>query len=74
MKMATTNELNNSNNLKEIISHGNILFNLAVHLTEHKIATDIMLYSHWHEELEILYIIEGSMLLQIDLQSFIVNK
>ena len=72
--MTTTNELNNSNNLKEIISHGNILFNLAVHLTEHKIATDIMLYSHWHEELEILYIIEGSMLLQVDLQSFIVNK
>lgn len=60
--------------LKENISHGDLLFNLAVHLTEHKIATDIMLYSHWHEELEILYIVDGSMLLQVDLQSFIVNK
>jgi AraC-like DNA-binding protein len=60
--------------LKENISHGDLLFNLAVHLTEHKIATDIMLYSHWHEELEILYIVKGSMLLQVDLQSLTVNK
>jgi AraC-like DNA-binding protein len=72
--MVRNNELKIPNNLKENIPHGNLLFNLAVHLTEHKIAIDIMLYSHWHEELEILYIIEGSMLLQIDLQSFIVNK
>lgn len=64
----------NSNKLKESIPHGDILFNLAVHLTENKIARDIMLYTHWHEELEILYIIEGSMLLQLGTQSFAVKK
>lgn len=60
--------------LKENILHGNILFLLAVHLTEHKAATDIMLYTHWHEELELLYIQEGSMLLQMDTESIVVNK
>lgn len=60
--------------LKERIVHGNNLFHLAVHLTECKIASDIMLYTHWHEELEILYIREGSMLFQIDTQTLIVNK
>lgn len=72
--IAVRKNLKNAENLKETIVHGNILFNLAVHLTEHKIATDIMLYTHWHEELEILYICEGGMLLQIDTQSFIVSK
>lgn len=67
-------ERKNAENLKESILHGNMLFNLAVHLTEHKIASDIMLYTHWHEELEILYIHDGSMLLQIDTQSFLVSK
>lgn len=61
-------------NLKESIPHGDILFNLAVHLTEHKIASDIMLYTHWHEELELLYIREGSMVLHIDAQTFKVSK
>lgn len=72
--MATNNEFMNFNNLKENIPHGDALFNLAVHLTEHKVAADIMLYTHWHEESEILYILEGSMLLQIDTKSFMVNK
>jgi AraC-like DNA-binding protein len=60
--------------LKEQIIHGNILFNFAVHFTEQKTATEIMLYTHWHEELEILYILNGSMLLQVDTESFIVSK
>jgi AraC-like DNA-binding protein/mannose-6-phosphate isomerase-like protein (cupin superfamily) len=72
--VAIKNEVKNTENLKESIPHGNILFNLAVHLTEHKIAMDIMLYTHWHEELEILYILDGSMMLQVDTQSFVVNK
>lgn len=72
--MVVKNEQRNREKLKENISHGNILFNLAVHLTENKILADIMLYTHWHEELEILYILEGSMLLQIDTQSILVNK
>lgn len=67
-------DIKNPNKLKEIITHGDILFNLAVHLTKQKVARDIMLYTHWHEELEILYIIEGSMLLQLDTQSFVVKK
>jgi AraC-like DNA-binding protein len=33
-----------------------------------------MLYTHWHEELEILYIFDGIMVLQVDTQAFIVNK
>lgn len=64
----------NKENLKERIPHGDILFNLAVHLTELKTASDIMLYTHWHEELELLYIRDGSMILHIDAQSFTVNK
>jgi AraC-like DNA-binding protein/quercetin dioxygenase-like cupin family protein len=72
--MISRNEQKNSENLKEKILHGNILFNLAVHLTEHKTTPEIMLYTHWHEELEILYILDGSMLLQVDMQSFIVSK
>jgi AraC-like DNA-binding protein/mannose-6-phosphate isomerase-like protein (cupin superfamily) len=72
--MADGNKTKNSENLKESIPHGNLLFSLAVHLTERKIASDIMLYTHWHEELEILYILDGSMILQIDTQDVIVNK
>jgi AraC-like DNA-binding protein/mannose-6-phosphate isomerase-like protein (cupin superfamily) len=72
--MVVKKEQKNSEKLKENIAHGNILFNLAVHLTENKIPSDIMLYTHWHEELEILYILEGSMLLQIDAQAFMVSK
>ena len=72
--MAVRDKRMNTENLKENILHGNILFNLAVHFTEHKTASDIMLYTHWHEELEILYIQDGSMLLHVDTQSFIVNK
>lgn len=37
-------------------------FTLPVHLTERKVAANIMLYTHWHEEL-------GSMLLHIDAQT-----
>jgi AraC-like DNA-binding protein len=66
--------ISNSDDLKENISHGNILFSLAIHLTQHKVATDIMLYTHWHEELEILYIIDGNMLLQVDTQILRVQK
>jgi AraC-like DNA-binding protein/mannose-6-phosphate isomerase-like protein (cupin superfamily) len=72
--MVDKKEQKNIEKLKENILHGNILFNLAVHLTENRIATDIMLYTHWHEELEILYILDGSMLLQIDIQAFRVSK
>lgn len=72
--MAKKHKSKNAENLKESILHGDILFNLAVHFTEHKISSEIMLYSHWHEELEILYVRDGSMLLHIDAQSFIVNK
>lgn len=46
VKMNYNNKSLNPSKLKENISHGDLLFNLAVHLTEHKIATDIMLYSH----------------------------
>jgi AraC-like DNA-binding protein len=63
----------NTVNLKEHIQHGDLMFHLAVHLTEHKMA-DIMLYTHWHEELEVLYIRDGCMLLHIDAQSFQVNQ
>lgn len=66
--------VHNPSGLKEGIPHGDLLFNLAVHLTEHKKAADIMLYTHWHEEIELLYIVEGTMLLQIDTHSFAVSK
>jgi AraC-like DNA-binding protein len=72
--MAVSTKLMNTENLREPIQHGDILFHLAVHLTEHKMASDIMLYTHWHEELELLYIHEGSMLLHIGTQSFQVNQ
>jgi AraC-like DNA-binding protein/mannose-6-phosphate isomerase-like protein (cupin superfamily) len=72
--LTVRNGSKDTENLKENILHGNVLFNLAVHFTRHKIATNIMLYTHWHEELEILYISTGSMLLQVDTQSFIVSK
>lgn len=72
--MIEDNKIKNSVNLKENIPHGNLLFSLAVHLTEQKIASDIMLYTHWHEELEILYILDGSMILQIDAQDILVKK
>jgi len=65
---------NYAENLKEKLIHGDILFNLAVYFTRHRIAYDIMLYSHWHEELELLYILEGSMLMQIDEHSFVAEK
>lgn len=59
---------------KEKVIHGDILFNLAVHFTRHNKASDIMLYTHWHSEIELLYIAEGSMMLQIDSHSLLVKE
>ncbi|OPJ57605.1 AraC family transcriptional regulator [Clostridium oryzae] len=47
-------------NLKENIPHGDMLFHMSVHHTVVSEKQDIILYCHWHEELEILFITRGA--------------
>ena len=46
----------------------------VVHFTEHDIASYIMFYTYWYEELDILYIQDGSMFLYVDTLFFILYK
>lgn len=61
-------------NLKESIHHGDSLYPVAVHHTIHNATMDPMLYTHWHDEIELLYIEEGKMNLSIGSKTILVGK
>lgn len=47
--------------LNEITEHGNSLFPFAVHFTTHDSQRKFMIHTHWHREMELLYISQGQM-------------
>ncbi len=65
---------NNTENTKETVQHGTVEFPLQVYkdLTYYK--EGLILYNHWHEEAEILYILEGELEIVIDEISIFAEK
>ncbi|OTN75813.1 hypothetical protein A5886_000889 [Enterococcus sp. 8G7_MSG3316] len=64
------NENDIDTTLKEITEHGDSLFPIAVHFTNHQSGQKNMIHKHWHRELEILYICRGRMIVNIEETSF----
>lgn len=60
--------------LNEITEHGNSLFPFAVHFTNHNEQRKFMIHTHWHRELEIIYISKGQMEVIIEGQHFIAKE
>lgn len=60
--------------LKEITEHGHSLFPIAVHFTNHNENQKIMIHTHWHREMEILYIFRGVMEVKIEGKSYIAEE
>lgn len=60
--------------LNELTEHGNSLFPFAVHFTDHNEKRKIMIHTHWHREMEILYILSGEMEVLIEGQHFVANE
>ena len=55
-------------NLKEQVNHGNIQLPLELYSVEYRNSSDF--YSHWHDEMEFIYVIEGKSEICIDLKKF----
>lgn len=60
------NHPEDSHNLKEQTVHGNHEFPLEIYANMEYHKKDIILYNHWHEEVEILFVTGGSMELVVD--------
>ena len=58
--------------LKEQVSHGNIQLPLEVYNIESQNSADS--YSHWHDEMEFIYIIDGNSEVHIDFKTFTVSS
>ncbi len=58
--------------LKEQVSHGNIQLPLEVYNIECQSSADS--YSHWHDEMEFIYIIDGNSEIHIDFKTFTVSS
>jgi AraC-like DNA-binding protein len=52
-------------NLKENIKHGSYIFPLMVYSNENK-NIDSILYCHWHDELEFLFVTKGKAIFQVE--------
>ncbi|WP_208559750.1 AraC family transcriptional regulator [Marinilactibacillus kalidii] len=59
--------------LHELAEHGQSLFPVAVHFTNHDKYRNNMIHTHWHREMEILYISRGKMIVEIEGKSYIGN-
>ncbi|MFT0191063.1 AraC family transcriptional regulator [Candidatus Enterococcus avicola] len=60
--------------LKEITEHGDSLFPVSVYLTNHPADQANMIHTHWHRELEILYIFRGKMEIKVEGVSYIAKE
>lgn len=54
-----------SRDMKETLAHGSRQFRMSVHMTRVPPINNVVLYSHWHEELEFLFLAKGSALVHI---------
>ena len=57
--------------LKEQVNHGNMQLPLEVYNVEFMNSADF--YSHWHDEMEFIYILNGSAEICIDFKIFSIN-
>lgn len=60
--------------LKEITEHGQSLFPIAIHFTNHNEYRKNMIHTHWHREMEILYISRGTMEVKVEGNSYIAEE
>ncbi|AUB54055.1 helix-turn-helix transcriptional regulator [Enterococcus mundtii] len=60
--------------LKEMTEHGDSLFPIAVHYTNHPAHQENMIHPHWHRELEILYVYQGLMEVKIEGVPYVVHE
>lgn len=67
-------ELDIDTSLREVIEHGDLLFPVGIHFTQHVQYREIMIHKHWHREMEILYIAKNSMIVEIETQSVVANE
>ena len=63
-----------NDNLKEQAAHGSHEFPLQVYQDMEYCENGLILYNHWHEEAEILFVTEGMMELVVDGISIIAGK
>lgn len=49
-----------SRDMKEKLQHGDKHFRMSVHMTRVPSVSHLVLYSHWHEELELLFLEKGT--------------
>ncbi|MFZ8765368.1 helix-turn-helix transcriptional regulator [Enterococcus diestrammenae] len=70
MKINNTNSLNT----KEAVQHGTADFKLQLYHNIDHVDNGLIFYSHWHEEAEILYILDGEMEIVVDSISLFVKK
>lgn len=66
--------LNMNDRQKELQPHGTIAFPCAAYESRHGSKTSDAISWHWHEELEIIYLKEGTMKLQIPASEYIIKK
>ncbi|WP_066894966.1 AraC family transcriptional regulator [Clostridium nigeriense] len=55
-------------NLKEQVNHGNIQLPMEIYPVEYRSSSDF--YSHWHDEMEFIYVLNGSSEICIDFKIF----
>lgn len=63
-----------SENLKEPVAHGSRNFPLQLYSDAEYYDSGMILYNHWHEEAEILFVTEGMMELVVDSISILARK
>lgn len=66
--------LNMNDRQKELQPHGTIAFPCAAYESRHGSKTSDAIAWHWHEELEIIYLKEGTMKLQIPASEYKIRK
>ncbi|AIQ39556.1 AraC family transcriptional regulator [Paenibacillus sp. FSL R5-0912] len=63
-----------SRDMKEILTHGSREFRMSAHMTKVHPMNNLVLYSHWHEELELLVMVKGSAKFHVGQEKFVVQS
>ncbi|MBP2115605.1 AraC family transcriptional regulator [Paenibacillus silagei] len=63
-----------SQDMKEKLMHGSRQFRMSVHVTKLSSLNNLVLYSHWHEELELLFMIKGTAKFHVGQEKLVVQS
>lgn len=63
-----------SRDMEEMLVHGSRQFRMSVHMTQVPSMNNSVLYSHWHEELELLFVVKGSIQFHVGQDKFSVRS